>query len=403
MKTALRVPAILCVCAVLVALVPVLLGTGSALTVICQMGIWVIFALAYNICLGQTGLLSFCHALFFGIGSYAAAHAINAVTDGSLPYIPVWAMPVIGFLAGGTLGAILAAFLRRRVGVAFVMITLGLSQLFIYLASTLDSVFGGEGGVSIDRAYGDTFGPQIEVYWLIAVWMLVSGLAMWMLTRTSFGKLARAVRDNEERARFLGQDVDRARFLAITLSAAFAGLAGALQAINIEQVSGHLLGLKTSAFVLFMVVIGGARNFWGPVVGAIIISLLDKVLPDYTAGWLLYLGLAFCGVILFAPEGIVGLLEKRYRALRSGERKIGMRDARSLLALGGFAILTVGLSMVIEMASAMSIGANFYESGELSLFGIGVDPVSFYPWLISAAFLAAGYLILTRFSRKEEA
>lgn len=382
----------------LVVVLPLILGQGGALTVACQIGVWIVFALAYNICLGQAGLLSFCHALFFGVGSYAAAHAISATSAGQLPNIPVWLMPIVGFMAGGAFGALLAAFLCRRVGVAFVMITLGLSQLVIYLASSLDSVFGGEGGVAIDRAYGGSFSTQIEVYWLIAVWMMTSVFVIWLISRTAFGKLSRAVRENEERVRFLGQDVVRVRFLAITLSAAFAGLAGALQVINIEQVSQHVLSLKTSAFVLFMVVIGGARSFFGPVVGAVLISLLDKVLPDHTGAWLLYLGLAFCAVILRTPSGIMGAIEQRWRLVTSGRLAGATLAFQDLLRLTGLLLLMVGLVMVVEMASAMSSGANFYEVAELTLMGLKINPHSLGPWLFAAVAGVSGWFALSRIS-----
>lgn len=392
----LRVIAILLACLGALLLLPRVLGDGSALTVVCQMGVWIIFALAYNICLGQTGLLSFCHALFFGFGAFAVAHAVRAVAKGALPPLPVWAMPLVGFAAGGAFGALVGAFLRKRVGVAFVMITLGLSQLVIYLAATLDSVFGGEGGLSFDRSYGGSFGPQAQVYWLIAAWMVVCAGAIWLLGQTSFGKLARAVRENEERVRFLGQDVDRVRFLAITLSAAFAGLAGALHAINIEQVGGQVLGLKTSAFVLLMVVIGGARSFFGPVVGAVLIGLLEKVLPDYTGAWLLYLGLAFCVVILRAPEGIMGALAQRWRLVASGRMHWSTLGGQDALRLAGALMLAAGAVMFIEMASALSSGANYFEARELTLFGLPVHPRTAPPWILATGLVLAGALVLRR-------
>lgn len=388
--------AVLLACLSVLLLLPVALGNGSALAVVSQIGVWIIFALAYNICLGQTGLLSFCHALFFGFGAYAASLTVNAVVAGRLPFVPVWIMPLIGFVVGGAFGALVAAFLCKRVGVAFVMITLGLSQLVIYLSNALGSVFGGESGISIDRAYGGNFGPQMHVYWLISAWLLVAGLGIWLLGQTAFGKLAKAVRENEERVRFLGQDVVRVRFLAIMLSAAFAGLAGALHAINIEQVSVHLLGLKTSAFVLFMVVIGGARSFFGPVIGAILIALLDKVLPDYTGGWLLYLGLSFCVVILRAPGGFMEIVEQRWRLLstgRMGWTEWAIQDSQRVF--GGL-LVVIGIVMLIEMASALSSGANFYEARELSLIGLRVSPHSVFPWLIAAAACFIGLIVLRR-------
>ena len=378
------------------AVLPFVIGNTSSLTVAAQMGVWIVFALAYNISLGQTGLLSFCHGLYFGLGAFAASHAINAVAAQKLFFIPVWAMPMVGFVAGGLFGLLLAAFLCRRIGVAFVMITLGLSQLFVYVATALDSVFHGESGVTINRAYGGSFGPQIQVYWLIVGWLVATTLAIWLLGQTAFGKLARAVRENEERVRFLGQDVVRIRFATIALSAAFAGLAGALHAINIEQVSTHLLGLKTSAFVLFMVVIGGARNFFGPVIGAIIISLLEKVLPNYTNAWLLYLGLAFCVVILRSPGGLMGMVDDRLRLLSSARLTLATLIRQDAVRLASALLLAVGAVMVIEMSNAMSAGAQFYEAVELQLMGLKVNPRSVGTWLFAFAAIGAGGWMLRR-------
>lgn len=381
---------------VTVAVLPFILPSTGLLTVMAQMGVWIVFALAYNICLGGTGLLSFCHGLYFGLGAFAASHAINHVAAGKMIFIPVWLMPLVGFVAGGCFGLLLAAFLCRRIGVAFVMITLGLSQLFVYVATALDSVFHGESGVTINRAYGGGFGPQIQVYWLVAGWLIVTTLAIWTLGKTAFGKLARAVRENEERVRFLGQDVVRVRFFSITLSAAFAGLAGALHAINIEQVSTHLLGLKTSAFVLFMVVIGGARNFFGPVIGAIIIALLDKILPNYTGAWLLYLGLAFCLVILRSPGGLMGMIDDRLRLVSTKRLLLStllIQDSQRFLST---ILLGAGAVMVIEMSSALSSGAQFYEAKELTLIGIPVAPHSLISWGVAALLLAVGAVIARR-------
>ena len=160
--------------AIALAVLPLLLGQGAALSIATQTGVWIIFALAYNICLGETGMLSFCHALFLGIGAYAAGHAIQAIGAGRLPALPLPLVPLLGAAAGALLAAPIAWLLKRRTGVSFVMITLGLSQLTIYLTGSLKSVFGGEAGIAFDRAYDQgLFGPPWQVYALVAGWLLV--------------------------------------------------------------------------------------------------------------------------------------------------------------------------------------------------------------------------------------
>ncbi len=385
---------ILAIVAALIALVllPYYAGSNTTITIATQTLVWVVLALSYNIVLGQTGLLSFCHAVFFGAGAFAASHIIAAADGGSWSGWPVWLTPVLAFGVGAATAFLLGLFLAARTGVAFVMITLAISQLVIYLAIAFDSIFGGEGGIGIDRAYDDflfglaNFGPQREAYWLVLTWALIAAGLIWLLRRTSFGMLAEATRENEERVRFSGQSTWHIRLIALVIAGGFAGLAGALHALNIEQVSTDQFSLKTSAFALFMCVIGGSRHFLGPVLGAIFLSVLDKVLPDYTSAWLLYLGLTFIVIVLYAPGGLAGIIDDL--GMQYVRNRGTAKPRRDVKLVAGFLLAGLGLIMIVEMATSLGAALGFNAGGSINIFGVAVDPKSALPWFVAVAALA---------------
>ena len=205
--------------------------------------------------------------------------------------------------------------------------------------------------------------------------------------------LAEATRENEERVRFSGQSTWYIRLIALVIAGGFAGLAGALHALNIEQVSTDQFSLKTSAFALFMCVIGGARHFLGPVLGAIFLSVLDKVLPDYTSAWLLYLGLIFIVIVLYAPGGLAGILAGLWsRYVRDRGTARPRRDA---LIVVGFAAGGAGADPdrrdghIARRSSGVQCGRR-----DQPIFGVMVDPKSVLPWSVAIAALAASALLL---------
>lgn len=375
------------------AVLPLLVTGGSTLTIATQTLVWVVMAQSYRIIFGQTGLLSFCHAIFFGAGGFAAAHIIAAAERGGLIFLPPWITPLPAFVAGALVGLVFGSFLARRTGVSFVMITIALSALVISASGNFDSIFGGEAGIGIDRAYDDflfglaSFGPQREAYWLVLFWCVLATGLMWLLSHSAFGHLATATRENEERVRFSGFSTYRIRLMAMVLSGGFAGLAGALHTINIEQVTTDLFSLKTSAFALFMCVIGGTSRFYGPILGAVLLSVLDKILPDYTQNWLLYLGVIFCVILIFSPQGLVGIFE----GLRARFRSQGVGLVVPLGTGIGFGALTVfGLVFAVEMARALS-GTNTMERQDVvTVAGLSLDPSAVLSWIMILILLAAG-------------
>ncbi|MBW8893677.1 MAG: branched-chain amino acid ABC transporter permease, partial [Burkholderiales bacterium] len=268
--------------------------SGLAQTMLTQMGIGVIACLAYNILLGQGGMLSFGHAVYSGMGAFLAIHALNMAGAGTLG-IPVSLIPLVGGLAGLVCAALLGYVSTKKAGTPFAMITLGIGELVFALALMLPEFSGGEGGVSSNRVIGKpllgiSFGPQIQVYYLVAVYCFICTAAMFALTRTPLGRMLNAVRDNPERVEFVGYDTHWVRFMAFAISGFFAGVAGGLGAINTEIVNGEVLHASRSGAYLLFTFLGGATFFFGPVIGAVLMVFAGVMLSELTQAWLLYLG-----------------------------------------------------------------------------------------------------------------
>lgn len=310
-------------------LLPTVTG-GSAVSVINVIAIHIVFALSYNMLLGQGGMLSFGHAAFFGLGSYAAIHAMNAIGDaayageGLWAHFPVFLLPLVGF-AGGALVALLVGWpFCRRSGTAFAMITLGLGELVATGTQMFPSVFGGETGVFSNRMVGPVwFGLELaqpaDVYWFMAFWVFAAVLAMWAFTRTPLGRMSNAVRDNPDRLRFIGYPPRNVRFVVFIASGGMAGLAGGMAAVNYEIVTPESLSLVASGLALVMAAVGGLGIFYGPIVGAVVVTLMNSLLSDFTDASVLYVGIVFLTVVMFAPSGLAGGLEQIRQAWHRAE------------------------------------------------------------------------------------
>ena len=373
------------------ALAPQVFSSGTALTMMSVMGVMIIFALSYNMLLGQTGLLSFGHAVYYGLGGFVAIHAMNAVIHGKLG-VPVAIMPIVGGVAGLGFGVLFGLVSTRRAGLVFSMISLGIGELVSSSSFILRTFFGGEEGITTNRAklaplFGLRFGPQIEVYYLIAFWCFLCVAAMYALTRTPFGRLCNAVRDNPERVQYVGYSAQRIRLLAFSFAAFFAGIAGGLAAINFEIMNAQQLGAQQSGMVLLMTYIGGVGVFAGPILGAVIITFLQINLSDVTNAWQLYFGLLFIGVVSFAPGGVAGWLMRHREAARSGEFR-RLAPAYGLVA-PGLAAGFVGAVMLIELANRQLAMARS-EGSAMNLFGFAVDASSTAPWAAALVLFAGG-------------
>src|SRR5512147_99180 len=291
---------------------PAFFSKGFALTLMSQMGIMIIFTLSYNMLLGQSGMLSFGHAVYSGLGAYIAVHVLNMASKGQV-WMPVSLLPLVGGLAGAFFGVLFGYVTTKRAGTTFAMITLGIGELVFNCSLMFPDFFGGEGGITTNRVFGKpflglSFGPAVQVYYLIAAWCLASMALMYAWSHTPLGRIANAVRDNPERAEFVGYDTQKVRWLTLIISAFFAGVAGALGCINFEIVTAENVSAARSGGVLLAAFIGGVGFFFGPIIGACVFVYFVVALSDHTRAWQLYLGLFFMLTVMFAPGGIAILL-----------------------------------------------------------------------------------------------
>jgi len=386
--------------AVVLLVLPHVFSSGLALSTMCLMGISVIFALSYNMLLGQTGMLSFGHAVFFGLGGFLTAHMVNAARGADAP-LPLFVFPLVGAATGLVFGIVFGSVATRRAGTAFAMITLGIGELVASSSHILHGVFGGEEGVTINRTkllhlFGWSFGPQIQVYYLIAAWCLVAAILMYALTRTPFGRICNAVRDNPERVRFTGYNTTMVRFMAYSLSGLFAGVAGGLAAVNFEIMNFSQMGAAQSGSVILMTYIGGVGNFAGPIIGAILVIYLQVMLSDVTGLWQLYFGLLFVLMVLYAPEGIAGLLAKQQPLWRTGQLR-RVVPWYALAAVPGVAAL-VGLSLAIEMSYQLTVNAS--DGPEMSFGHVTFDADNPLAWAAAVVLFAGGLWLFRRIGRR---
>ena len=379
--------------ALILLLLPMIFGSGGALTTFSLIGISIIFSLSYNILLGQTGMLSFGHAVYYGLGGFLVIHAINIISANKLP-IPLPVVPVIGGLTGLLFAALLGWVSTQRSGTAFAMISLGVAELIASSALILRTFFGGEAGISANRTklmrlFDWNFGPQIQIYYLVAAWTLLAVIAMYALTRTPLGRMCNAVRDNPERVQFVGYDPHVVRYLAFCFAGFFAGIAGALAAINFEIANSAYLGAAQSGTVLFSTYIGGVGFFIGPIVGAIFVTVLSLSLSDLTPVWQLYFGLFFISVVTFAPGGITGLLMMHRPLLKGGT--LGKVLPAYLIALIPTLAMVGGLVLAIETVVHHTVNSG--DNPNIKAFGMSFDASSPVTWVVALFMIVAGFIV----------
>lgn len=338
---------------------PKLFTSSLSVTMLTQMGIAIIACLSYNILLGQGGMLSFGHAVYTGLGSYMAIHALNAVSSGSMP-IPVSLIPLVGGVAGLFFAILFGYVTTKKAGTPFAMITLGMAELVFAMSLMFSEFFGGEAGVSGNRVAGDpfmgiTFGPPIQVYYLIAIYTFVCVALMYAFTRTPLGRILNAVRDNPERVEFIGYNTQIVRYLAFMIAGFFAGISGGLAAISFEIVTAEVVGAARSGGYLLFTFLGGATFFFGPIIGGVLMVLASVLLSELTKAWLLYLGLIFLFMVMYAPGGIASLIMMNLRVASFGRlREIWV----SYLALGVTAlVILLGAGAMVEMIYHLKLDA----------------------------------------------
>jgi branched-chain amino acid transport system permease protein len=290
-------------------------------------------AMSLNFLLGFTGVLSFGHAAYFGLGAYGTGLALKLMTH-STPLALL-----CGVLLGGIAGALLGALIVRRRGVYFAMVTIAFGQVFYFIAFRWNSLTGGDDGLRGFERQPLDFGPWVLdilhqpvlfYYFVLVLFALATGL-MGFLLRSPFGRTLLAIRENERRARFLGIPVEFHIWVSFTLSCFFISLAGGLNALLNNFADPTMLNYTQSGEIVIMVVLGGMRSFWGPLVGAAVYVVLQDYLSSLTTNWMSFLGAIFVIMVLFFPRGVLGMnWPEAFRALRGFLRRRGAPDVGTL-------------------------------------------------------------------------
>ena len=369
---------------------PHLFTSSLALTMLSQIGYLIIICLSYNILLGQGGMLSFGHAVYTGLGSFITIHAMNMAGRGELP-LPLWLMPIVGGLAGMFFATLLGFVTTKKSGTTFAMITLGIGELVASMALMFPEFFGGEGGITTDRVYGKglfgiTFGPALQVYYLIAVYTFVCVALMFAFTRTPLGRILNAVRDNPERVEFIGYNTQRVRYIAFIIAGFFAGIAGGLGAVLFEIVTAEVVGPLRSGGYLLFTFLGGATFFFGPIIGGVLMVLAFVLFSEFTKAWLLYLGLVFLFMVMYAPGGIASLIMMNLRVAAFGRLR-ELWVSYLAFAVTGLVVL-VGGGAMIEMVYHLQL--NTAMGDELSFLGATLHTKQVSSWFGSAFVMLTG-------------
>lgn len=293
--------------------------------------IWALYALSFNLLLGYTGLPSFGHGAYFGIGAYAFGLAqFNLAAN-------LWLCLAAAFLAAAVAGAVVAAFISHRRGIYYALMTICFGQVFWFIAIKAHAVTGGEDGLlKIARLPAD-FGlisfdlsGNTSLYYFVLAIFAVSAIALWRLVHSPYGRVLQAIKQNETRATFVGYNVWLYKFSVFTISAALSGLCGGLFAMAQASAYPDVMSLHYSGYVVMMTLVGGGFvSFWGPVVGAATFFLARDVIGSLTTSWMLWFGLLFMLVVLFRPEGLAGL----WQDFRSGNLRPHAGTRGGLLAL----------------------------------------------------------------------
>jgi branched-chain amino acid transport system permease protein len=291
--------------------------------------IFATYALAFNLVLGHAGLPSFGHGAFFGIGAYAFGLAQFNVARN------LWLCLAAAALAAAIAGALVALFISHRRGIYYALMTIAFGQIFWFIAIKAHGITGGEDGLLKIERLPASFGvaefdlaSNVSLYYLVLATFMAVSLVLWRLVHSPFGRIVKAIKQNETRARFVGYDVWRYKAAVLVISAGLSGLAGALFAMAQASAFPDVMSLHYSGYVVMMTLVGGGLvSFWGPAIGAVAFFLARDVIGALTTGWMLWFGLVFVVLVLFKPEGIAGMLA----GIAGRRRKAGAAAAKPQL------------------------------------------------------------------------
>jgi branched-chain amino acid transport system permease protein len=275
--------------------------------------VFALAAMSFNILLGFTGVMSFGHAAYFGLGAYGAGLCLKFVAASTPLAI------LAGTLLGGIAGTLFGLLLVRRRGVYFAMVTIAFGQVCFYIAYKWDSLTGGYDGLRGFTRVPIEFGLfRLDItnsntafyFFILFVFGIAAGL-QGLLLRSPFGRTLLAIRENERRARFLGIPVERHIWLSFSISCFFTALAGSLYALLNNFADPLGLNYIMSGNIVMITVMGGMRAFWGPLVGAVLFVMLQDYVSSMTTNWMFFVGCSFVAVVLFFPRGLLGMLQRR--------------------------------------------------------------------------------------------
>jgi branched-chain amino acid transport system permease protein len=293
--------------------------------------IYGIAALALNLVLGFTGGLSFGHAAYFGLGAYGAGMTLKYL----VPTTPL--AIVVGTIAGGLAATIVGPLVMRRRGIYFAMITIAIGQLFYFIAVRWNNVTGGEDGLAGFQRQPIHVGSfvfdvqdETKYYYLVLACFVIAVVIMRVLLASPLGHTWVAIRENRRRAQFLGLRTDLYVWAAFAISGTITALAGTLNAMLFNFTSPQDLHWILSGNFVIMIVLGGMRKFWGPLVGVMIFVVAQDYLSSLTDNWMTFIGLIFVLIVLLFPKGILGLIRSRRRA-QASPRAPGIQQSNEAL------------------------------------------------------------------------
>ena len=273
--------------------------------------IWFIFTLSFNLCLGYTGLPSFGHGAFYGVGTYGAALAFLHVFKKSGFFVPILLGALVGALFAGFLGYII----RNKKGVYFAMLTVAFTQVLYFICWRWDEVTGGEAGLKgITRSsfLGVDMKDPVVFYYFVFILFALCALVIRRIAGSSFGQSLQAIRQNPVRAEYLGYNTGIYKFSVYLISGFFAGLAGALYCFLTQSAFASVLDWTKSGDVVIATLLGGGTvSFYGPIVGSVIFVLAQELLSAFWEHWVLLYGLSFVVIILAFPTGLLGMLKRK--------------------------------------------------------------------------------------------
>ena len=315
----------------LIVLPPVLLALGLTMTSATEVVVYAMACMALNILVGHTGLVSFGHGAWFGLAAYAAA-----LIQRNLMHDSFFGPTIAGVLIVAVIAAAFGFLILRRRGVYFSLLTLALAAMLYAVSFRWTEVTGGEnglGGITRPTLLGFNLESSTAYYWLVAAIAFAVLVLLWRFHNSSVGSVLVAIRENEQRARFLGYPTDRYKLTAFVLSAAITGLAGILLLYQNRMTSADPISVSFSGDLLAMVVIGGMRSFLGPALGALFFILFREFLGIYTENWLFWFGLVFVAFIVFSPTGLVGVGQRLIAPFRKKMVEDAAMSARRIEVL----------------------------------------------------------------------